>query len=260
MYTFRHLDASYAVDIILRHPDYTQKRYHSCEHVTAHYEKDSDRYLFRLEERSDILLDNEPPKEVMDKLMIDLGNAIYPLSLVVGPESGILEVKNFVFVKEQWKQKTEVILKDQYTQPLERYIRIVSRNLKQEAALRKSLAKNTFVRLFFLPFQTDVFTFEFENFPERGDLVIFRCEPEQEALLVENARYYKASILFPATYRGDGFIRYHHAETGDPLEIAAQFTVTGPEGKESKKQIRIRTIEKDRQVSGKKNFWSTLLE
>lgn len=259
MYNFRHLDSFYNVDIVLKHPDFTQTHYHSREHVVARYEKESDRYIFRLEERSDILLDGKSPDELMDRLMIELGNTIYPLSLVVNQEGGILQVENFPYVKEQWKRKTETILKEQYTQPLERYMQIASRNLKQETALRKSLNKNTFIRLFFLPFNTEMFTFEFENFPSRGDLVIFRCEPEQSQI-IENTRHYKVSILFPVTYQGEGYIRYIHSEVGDLLEIEAQFSVTDVDGNLSEKQIRIQTKEKDRHISGKKNFWNTLLE
>ena len=260
MYTFRHLDSSYDVDIILRRPDFTQTHYHCREHVTARYEKEKDQYIFLLEERSDILLDNEPPKELMDNLMINLGNAIYPLSLSVSPECGIQKVENFKSVKEQWEKKTEALLKEQYTQPLERYIQIASRNLKQESALRKSLAKNTFFQLFFLSFQTEVFTFEFENFPERSDLVVFRCEFEQEAQFVDGIRYYKASIMYPATYQGEGYVRYNHAEAGDLLEIEAQFILTDSEENVSEKKIQIQTSEKDRHVSGKKKYWNTLFE
>ncbi len=258
MYNFRYLDSFYNVDIILKHPDFTQTHYHSREYVEARSEKESGRYIFRLEGQRNILLNREPPQEVMDKLMIELGNAVYPLSLVVSQEGEILTVKNFLSVKEQWERKTEAILKEQYTQPLEQYIRIASRNLKQETALRKSLVKKTFIRLFFLPFNTEMFTLKFENFPLRGDLVVFRCEPEQ-APTNENTRRYSASLLFPATYQGEGHIRYVHSEAGDLLTTEGQFTITDPDGNTSEKQILIQTNEEDRHVSGKKNFRSTPL-
>jgi len=256
-YEFGSLDAVYDVDITLSYPDFTEVHYHNSEKVTARYKQEESRYLFRLEEREQPLLNGEAPVEIMDTLMIEFGNAIYPVTLSVNANGEILDVRNFPDITKRRKEKADELLEKYPTHHFRRYLEISSRNLKDEETFLQAMQKNTFVYFFFVPFNTTDLMVNFNDFPEKNGISTFFCEKKETQ---SDLHEYVARMVYPSESNGEGSIVYRYSPLGDLLELNAVFEIMDAEYNRSIKKIKIKSNQKERSVSHKRKSWSTLFD
>lgn len=256
-YEFGSLDAVFDVDITLSYPDFTEVHYHSNEKVTARYKQEESLYLFRLDGCEQPLLNGKAPTEIMDTLMVELGHAIYPVTLSVNAGGEILDVRNFQDITKHWKEKADELLEKYPTHHFRRYLEISSRNLKDEETFLQTLQKNTFVHLFFIPFNATDLMVNFNDFPEKNGITSFFCEKKTAK---SELHEYVAKLVYPSGSNGEGNIVCCYSPLGDLLELDAVFEMADAEYNRSVKKIKIKTNEKERSVSSKRKSWSTLFD
>jgi hypothetical protein len=260
MYKFRILEAHYDIDIALTYPDYTQEHYHCSEHVIVRYRKDPNCYLFEMTGRKDIQINNKAPEEIMDKLMVELGDALYPLDIKVSPAGEILEVNYFEEVQDRWNKKAGELLEKYNTSPFAKYLQISARNMKQEIAFRKSLLKNTFFKCYFLPDNVESFLFEVHHFPQRSANTLFLFELDNDGILVDAGQFFSARTIFPTEKKASGQLSRAFTELGDLDFLYGELNWEDAEGLPYKKTITIRTDKDKRDYLKSSKFWSFILD
>jgi hypothetical protein len=163
MYQFRTLTSLYSVAVTYRLPDYTEQRYDSKIVVKAQRKKE--KYLFTLEERFGIQLNNEAPQKVMDRLMTQLGNSLYPIELYVSERGELLAVPNFEQIKNVWLKTAKELLRQNKTLEFKNYLEAAQMNLSDEQKFLKVLPKDNFIQLFFKDYAENKVELAFVNFP-----------------------------------------------------------------------------------------------
>lgn len=260
MFDFKLLDTFYEVDIILEYPDYRHTTYHCREHLIARYNKEKDIYSFRIDGRENILINNESPVEVMDMLMVEIGNYLYPVCFEVSSRGEILQVENYEEIKRNWFRKVQKLLDNHYTPHFRQYLKIASRNLKNELKLREALVRNSFVKLVLKPLDDISFSFSFKGFPLKGMTFDYLCRVKHRNKINGIVSYYEAKLNSFSEYQGEGYIKYTFSELNDIEEIDARFDLIDAKEQKWVKRISIKTDKKERSVSHKKSFWNRMFE
>ena len=138
--------------------------------LEASYEKEHDFYYFRLDRRK-VLLNNRKPEKLMDRIVYEIGNSLYPLKLKVSPYLQIVNVDNLKEIYSRWKACTEKSLQKNDTEQLRKYIRIAGANFFGKEQFIESLYRDTFVKLYFRDIYKQTAENErklirWDNFPE----------------------------------------------------------------------------------------------
>ena len=153
-------------------------------HVTARYEKERDNYTFIIN-RSAVLLNGKPAVKLMDRIMSEVGNSLYPIHLRVSPRLWILDILNFNEIKQRRQQCADDWKAEADSPELERYFRFSEKNSANGKTLIASLYRDTFFNLYF----RDIFTptgndearlIRWQNFPERetDQSYLYQVKPE----------------------------------------------------------------------------------
>jgi hypothetical protein len=167
MYAVYRMESKYVID--------SEENYCSIfsskMHINADYEKELETYIFRIE-RSEILLDEKPPRKQMDRIMHEAGCCYYPLHLRVSPHLQILDVINLGEVWQRWQKYARETLEQMSSPELEHYFRFSEKNLASSRTFIAALYKNAFYNLYFrdifMPTAGDkVCLIRWHNFPKR---------------------------------------------------------------------------------------------
>ena len=153
-------------------------------HVIARYEKERDSYTFILN-RSEVLLNEKPAEKLMDRVMCEMGNSLYPIHLRVSPHLWILDVLNFNEIKQRRQQCADAWRAKASSDELERYFWFSEKNTADSKTLIASLYRDTFFNLYF----RDIFTptendetklIRWQNFPvrEMDQSYLYQIKPE----------------------------------------------------------------------------------
>lgn len=139
-------------DLQSRYVVETEENYcsvYSCAyHLDASYESESDRYIFKIS-RSGMQIDGKPVGKLMDKIMLEIGNSIYPLALSVSPQMKIEDVMNYAEVKQRWTECTKEQLENHPSAEMERYVDRSRRNMSDINSFIDSLRADTFFNVYF---------------------------------------------------------------------------------------------------------------
>jgi len=153
-------------------------------HVVARYEKERDSYTFILN-RSEVLLNGKPAEKLMDRVMCEMGNCLYPLHLRVSPRLWVSDVLNFNEIKQRRQQCADDWKAKASSDELERYFWFSKKNTADSKTLIASLYRDTFFNLYFRDIFTpteddDVRTICWQNFPvrETDQSYFYRINPE----------------------------------------------------------------------------------
>ncbi|GHT65511.1 hypothetical protein AGMMS50239_25430 [Bacteroidia bacterium] len=261
MYKFRILEAYYDVDVTLTYPDYTSNSYHCREHLIVRYRQDENLFLFEMCDRSNILINGKEPEEIMDRLMMELGNVLYPMILQTSPSGEILRVQSFDEIQTRWLTKARELLKANKTYPFGKYMQISTRNLKDEALFIKALLKNSFYKCYFLPAHVESFLFEVCHFPQRSANTLFLFEANNSDSIIEsNDQSFSAKMIFPAEKEASGILNRSFTELGDLYSLKSELNWANTEGEDYKKTMVIQTDMEKRDILKANKFWSFILD
>ena len=140
-------------------------------HLNAVYDAVHGYYTYTIG-RSDILIDDRPVKKLMDKIICEIGDSIYPVSLAVTPWMQIRDVVNYEEIRQRWTDCTKELLRKYPSYPMRRYVKMSERNISDKEKLISSLYKDTFFNVYFRDIYTpteenEAMSILWENFPKR---------------------------------------------------------------------------------------------
>lgn len=130
---------------------------------------------------------------IAHRLIIELGESLYPIELEISPDKVIRRVINFEEIKERRTSKAEELLSCFSTGLFRKYIEMSQHSLKDEEALRKALLRDTFIQLFFSCASENSFYYTCDNFPRKGKKSCYYCEIDKRE---EDACFYTARPAF----------------------------------------------------------------
>ena len=242
MYNFKSLKASYKIHLTHQWPDFTLNRYSSRMMVSAR--RCDGHYEFTLENRINVRLDGKPPAGIMDCLMMQLGNSLFPLTLQVSDDGKLYAVKNIEEVKQRWHKEADEMLKTHSTTEFKTYLEMASGNVAGEKQLVRSLAKDSFIQLFFLSYGSKVLEIDWFNFPRPGQKTT--CYARRKA---DELNY----ILSPAfnddeVEQAAGTLSYRKFPSGELENMKATFYLSTREGKVYRKGVTLVVDPGQRQV------------
>lgn len=162
----------------------TEENYHSnfcCRyHINILYNDISCYYNFKIY-RSDIRIDEKPVRKLMDRIIMEIGESIYPLSIIVSPNLEILDILNFKEIKERWHDCTKNLLEKYPSRQLERYVNMSKKNVSDIPSCINSLYKDTFFNVYFRDIYTpteedEALPILWNNFPRREMNQTYLCQ------------------------------------------------------------------------------------
>jgi hypothetical protein len=135
-------------------------------------------YSFTVEKKEQVLINGQIPQQIMDRIMLQMGESLYPVQLSVSNDGELMSVENFEIVSQRWNMEAHAqLLKHNNSPTLLRYINNSRKNIESEEALRQSLMRDSFIKLFFCGLFSSKrdYDFVFENFPEKEQRQAFVC-------------------------------------------------------------------------------------
>lgn len=162
MYNLNKIHAIYSIAIYTISPN-RSKMYNSK--LSFHTKRKREFYELTLEKRFDTLIDNKIPEQVMDNLMLDLGNVLYPIEMKVDFTGKICEVINFHEIKERWYRHSEELLNKNYTIEFQKYLEFSKYNFKNESCFIVAILRDTLLEALLLPLGSEYIETNCVNFP-----------------------------------------------------------------------------------------------
>jgi hypothetical protein len=113
-----------------------------------YFEEEEAYYHFTIQ-RTDVLLNGKEASKLMDKVVCEMGDTLYPLILKVSPLLEILDVFNFEEIKLRRQNKAEEIT-EKYSEPvIEQYISRSDKKFVDKRAFIQALYQDSFFNLYF---------------------------------------------------------------------------------------------------------------
>jgi hypothetical protein len=240
MYQFQTLKSIYQIIIRYRKPDHSQYEYSG--NMVLNAKRNKGNCLFVLEQRTDTKLNGVAPQQVMDNLMLELGNALYPIELNTDLKGEIRSIGNFSEIRERWIKKSRDLYKRNKTQAFRNYLEMSQNNLTHESRFKEVLLRDSFIQLFFLNYGNNTLRFDFVNFPVRSRKLSLHALKEPD--------YYS---LHPAFREKDmktvrGKLGYRTAKTGELLKMDMNLLLENDKEECYRKSVSIRSDEKKHTV------------
>jgi hypothetical protein len=166
-----------------------------CKGTFRAVRKDENQYSFTVEKKEQVLINGQIPHQIMDRIMLKMGESLYPVQLLVSNNGELLAVENFAAVSERWNSEAQAQLFQQKNSPVTaRYIANSRKNIENEEALRQSLMRGSLIKLLFCGLFSDRqdYCFVFENFPEREQKQTFTCNKRTISdcdIILDSAHY-----------------------------------------------------------------------
>lgn len=171
---FKALSADYLVSS--KYIKGTEADYHTVfsavYRLNIVYDEGNNRYNCKIN-RSDVLIDGKPVKKLMDRILLEIGDGIYPLSLNISPNLQITNILNYEEVKNRWTNRTRKLLKKYPSYPMTRYVKMSGKNISDREKLVDALYRDTFFNVYFRDIYSptadkEAYPILWVNFPERG--------------------------------------------------------------------------------------------
>lgn len=129
-------------------------------------------------ERKDAKL-NANKKEsdtLIDHMMQRLGDALFPVTLIVTEKAGILDVKNYKEIFPRWYAVARSLLEEAYSTPVENYINQSVNNMADERIFIEAFRQQTFMQLLFIDSDTESIWFNVKNMTGSCSSDLVRCD------------------------------------------------------------------------------------
>ncbi|KGN69794.1 hypothetical protein HQ40_03840 [Porphyromonas gulae] len=180
---------------------------------------------------------------VVNTLMIDLGESLYPIELNVHPDGKIRKIVNFEEIRKRRMDKAAELLNHFPTMNFRKYIEMAQENLIDEKALQKALLRDSFIQLFLSCASGYPFCYTCDNFPQKGLKSSYYCNIEKKET---NTFVYVArpAFSYPSYKVMEGNIVSEVSAEGSLSGIKAGFTLLGKGGKAYKREIDISVLDK----------------
>lgn len=185
---FKFLSASYKLEskYIEKNEEYYTSQYTCIYKANAIFDEDSGYYNYRIS-RSDVLIDNKSISKLMDKIILEIGNAIYPISLLVNQQMRIIDVVNYEDIKQKWINNAKEKLDRYPSSEIKRYLSASYKNIKNKNTFINCLYKDSFLNLYFRnifepTIKNEVHSIVWHNFPKKqmNQTYLYEIAPMKE--------------------------------------------------------------------------------
>ncbi len=249
MYQFRSLQASYELQTSIMQKDKTTSLLRSEYFVEARYVNVEDYYVFTIKR---IYAKLESSQSIVDDLMRELGDALFPVELYVDANGVIKKVKNFNEVKERWESVASEIMDRGYSLPTDKYLRLARANFADKERFLDHFSRQTFVQLFFRDAECVYFNYTARNLSRTQTVDLFTCNRTKAT---NNAIFFEHldnEVL-------DCRFEYNFSEVGDVISAEGLVQRKEEEG-DVCKRIELKVIAGSRQYKKSNKFVSFLLD
>lgn len=185
---FKSLSALYELDskYIIDNEQYYSSIYSCVYNICFVWDETNSRYNCKID-RSKVKIDNNPIRKMMDKIIYDLGNSIYPLSLNVSAQMKIMDVVNHEEIKKSWVTCAKEKLEKYPSPQMRRYIKMAQPNIVDKKLFVQSLYRDTFFNAFFRNIyeptpKGEAFSIVWFNFPKKqmNQTYLYEVASEQD--------------------------------------------------------------------------------
>lgn len=172
-FSFDSLHACYKLESVytVQSKDYYQSAYSSHIDIQANIDEKDGNYNFIIT-RSNVLLNGKPVSKLMDRIMYEIGNSLYPLVIKASNRSEIIDILNFDEIKVRWTRCGNYFIKKYPSYQLDHYISMSEKNLISKEDFIISLYQDTFTNIYFRniytpPGKNEAGLIKWQNFPEK---------------------------------------------------------------------------------------------
>lgn len=244
MYNYKSLDATYNIEITVLFPDNTERCY--CSKVDVHHKKrNKTEWGIILKRKYDTRINGNTLTNIVDKLMKELGESLYPISLKLLEDNNYTIVNNDE-IAERWLRKSEHLLEEYPTIEFKNYVEMAISNLRP-IYLEKMLVRDTFFQLYLANTNLDLFSVDCFNFPTNGKKIMFYAKCIFNKSNLENKRNY---LLFPSFSSSNvketgGSLLYVFYPEGDICSIEGEFKLTTANSDSYLKRVKITVVNRN---------------
>lgn len=245
MYKFRYLDAHYAVEMKVGHSDGSEHCVCMSFAVVAKYQNEEQRYMISINREKVKLKDSTDDENPAHDVMIELGNALYPVMMYVLADGTIVGVANFEDICKRREAVCQDILRKAYSISTATYIELSKSNFADEKAFIETFCNQIFIQLLFVNPDSDHFEVQLMNLKHAGstDIMHFKKKISE----VGNFAFTASGDAF-----GESVLEYAISDFGDVLSLNGAFIKSFDEKDVATVNIEI-TSDMNRRVVKKEN-------
>lgn len=220
----------------------------SCDYpLRAKYDTLSGCYMFTFCCRENISLNGSVPANAMDIFMQQMGDILFPITIMADKFGEILSIKDYDLFKSRWEQSVNIIM-DEYKHSIyiSNYIEMSRRLLQSHDTFISTLLRNPFFRYFFFKSVDSQYTLY--CFPSATDECILSIS------ILKSLEEYTERYGFSDSLSTEGnlWIKKDRFDLID--EGIASFNHEIPDVGHITKEIRINVTPESREVSQKSWF------
>lgn len=210
-------------------------------HLNVVHDDINNRYNYTIR-RADVQIDGKPVKKLMDRIICEIGNSIYPISLVVTPQMQIIDVNNYEDIKKNWADCTKTLLKKYPSYAMSRYVKMSEKNILDKNSFIQSLYQDTFFNAYFRDIYTPMSEDEacsilWRNFPKRqmSQTYLYQINSSEDKIIL-------SGNIMQIVPEQEGYctIEYKLGEKGEILDIKGKIE-SKHDNKLYKKEISVKS-------------------
>lgn len=239
---FKQLKVTCLVELSIQSPDLTLNSYSSKVEIVIRKNL-LGKHVVTLQKKCDTRINGQYPEKVMDYLMMELGDSLYPLSFHV-VENNRFQIVDFEQIVARWEEKSRKMLEERPTVEFMNYVELARTNLTKDGLI-KTLSRDTFYQLYFADIDSDGLKIDCYNFPRCGNKTTYCAAGKKKNAGAEEYKHFDLDLAFnyPAV-NGSGFLTYTLFPQGDIKSVEGEFRLLNSDSESFIKNVRISVMEK----------------
>jgi len=213
MYDFREINSEYILTTTIGNSLGLESSLEVIYSIKAGYRSFDEDFMFSIDrKRIKLNAKKQDSYALVDQMMQRIGDALYPVDLIVSSDAKILNVKNFEEVLNRWNSEVDNILTDSYSLPVKRYIDMAKPNMTDKKNFLKAFSRQTFIQIFFRDTNDEFFWFT-----TKGLTDVF----SHDTVRVEKTGSNKQTVYFETVeeWGNECSFEYVFSEFGDIISV-----------------------------------------
>lgn len=239
---FKQLKVTCLVELTIQSPNLTLNLYSSKVEIVIRKNL-LNTPVVTLQKKYDVRINGQYPEKVMDHLMTELGDSLYPLSFHIVANDHF-QIVDFEQIVASWEEKSRKMLEERPTVEFMNYVELARSNLTEDGLI-KVLLRDTFYQLYFADINSDSLKVDCFNFPGCGNKTTYYATRKKKFAGDEEYKHYDLELAFnyPAV-DGSGFLDYTLFPQGDIKSVEGEFRLANDASESFIKYVRISVMEK----------------
>lgn len=255
MYNFKHIKASYGIDLSTIDASGRISQFSRMIHLQVkNLAKEG--YFIQLSNSSNEKIDGKELAD-FDAVMLRLGKSVYPVEIQMNHTGEFTDVLNYPEMKSRWESESVKILEElEGAFWVKRYIDLSAVNLKEKHSVLKSLQRDSFFQFYFHDRAVETWEIVLYNFPRVGINVSF-------ALVLKAVKGYHYSYEGAVVAGGDecvvagwGVLSCKYSEAGYLSALESSFRIEVADKGYYQKSVNISVKEGSGNIKSKGSLFS----